>query len=294
MHRRSNLQCNQLYKDFSINDFNVTGTVRCDTPNLPQGMRPFSNRMCGNYDYTKNGLRTYGAYPTKTCSKLYKSKTPVETKVIEETPETVTIQTVTPAVKVTEEPGVKVTEEPVVQITQDAVGNVIEKTDAVKVTEEPAVKVTEESVMAVETFKTRKNNKEKFTNGRVTEKLAPYPSSLTSYSAYPYVTLYDIPTLRPIPEYELKNVPFYYADGVVYPSTTATRMNAVPVTYVPSTPILAGSRCAGNRTLNPVLISQERGNYAVMPHFVPTVPVATATIGIPTRNSTRMINYSRL
>ena len=293
MHRRSNLQCNQLYRDFSINDFNVTGNVRCDSNNLPQGMRPFANRMCGNYDYTKNGLRTYGAYPTKTCSKLYKSKIPTETKIIEETPETVTIQTTTPAVKITEEPGMKVTEEPVMQITQDAAGNVINKTQAVKVTEEPAIKVTEEPMIAVETFKTRKNNKEKFTNGRVTEKLAPYPSSLTSYSAYPYVTLYDIPTLRPIPEYELQNVPFYYADGVVYPTTTATR-SSIPVTYVPNTPILAGSRCAGTRTLDPVLISQERKNYAVMPHFIPTVPVATATIGVPTRNNTRMIQYNRM
>ena len=57
MHRRSNLQCNQLYRDFSVNHFDVTGPVRCDTTTLPQSMRPFSNRFCGNYDYTKNGIR---------------------------------------------------------------------------------------------------------------------------------------------------------------------------------------------------------------------------------------------
>lgn len=268
MHRRSNLQCNQLYNDFSVNDFNVTGNVRCDTPNLPQGMRPFANRMCNNYDYTKNGLKTYGAYPTKTCSKLYKSNQPVQSTIIEETPETVTIQTSTPAVVVTEVPSVKVTEEPVVQ-------------------------VTEQPVVAVETFKRRKTNKESFTNGKVTERLAPYPSSLTSYSAYPYVTLYDIPTMRPIPEYNLQNVPFYYADGVVMPTTIATKSSSIPITYIPSTPIIAGNRCAGTRTLNPVLVSQERGNYAVMPHFVPTVPVATATIGVPTRNSNMFVAIDR-
>lgn len=294
MHRRSNLQCNQLYKDFSVNDFNVTGNVRCDTMNLPQSMRPLSNRFCGNYDYTKNGLRTYGAYPTKTCSKLYKSPEPVKTTVVDETPETITIQTTTPATVVTEEPAIKVTEEPVVQITQDMKGNVIQTNEGVKVTEEPAVKVTEEPVVAVETFKTRKATREKFTNGKVTERLAPYPSSLTSYSAYPYVTLYDIPTLRPIPEYKLQNVPFYYADGVMYPATVATKASSIPITYVPSTPVLAGNRCAGTRTLNPVLISQERGNYAVMPHFVPTVPVATTTIGVPTRNNSVPVRYTRL
>ena len=285
MHRRSNLQCNQLYRDFSVNDFGVTGAVQCNTANLPQSMRPFSNRFCGNYDYTKNGLRTYGAYPTKTCSKLYKSDIPVDTKIIEETPATVTIQTTTPAVKVTEEPVVQVTEEPVVQITQDMQGNTIAKNDAVKVTEEPAVKVTEEKVMAVETFKTRKSGKERFTNGAV-ERLAPYPSSLTSYSAYPYVTLYDIPTLRPIPQYKLQQVPFYYADGVMYPATVASRANSVPVT-----PIIAG-KCAGNGTLNPVLVAQER-NFAVMPHIVPTIPMMTPSIGVSTRNNTVPIVYER-
>lgn len=257
MHRRSNLQCNQLYKDFSVNDFGVTGPIRCDPSTLPQSMRPLSNRMCGNYDYTKNGLRTYGAYPTKTCSKLYKSNVPAETKVIEETPATVTIQTTTPAVKVTEEPVVKVTEEP---------------------------------VLAVETFKKRKTNKEKFTNGKVTsvERLAPYPSSLTSYSAYPYVSLYDIPTLRAIPEYKLQNVPFYYADGVIYPSTTATRDSA-SVAYVP----INGNHCAGSGTLNPVIVSQER-NFAVMPHIIPTVPMLTPTVGVSTRNNTVPIVYERV
>lgn len=285
MHRRSNLQCNQLYRDFSVNDFGVTGAVQCNTANLPQSMRPFSNRFCGNYDYTKNGLRTYGAYPTKTCSKLYKSDIPVDTKIIEETPATVTIQTTTPAVKVTEEPVVQVTEEPVVQITQDMQGNTIAKNDAVKVTEEPAVKVTEEKVMAVETFKTRKSGKERFTNGGIAsvERLAPYPSSLTSYSAYPYVTLYDIPTLRPIPQYKLQQVPFYYADGVMYPATVASRANSVPV--------IAG-KCAGNGTLNPVIVAQER-NFAVMPHIVPTIPMMTPSIGVSTRNNTVPIVYER-
>jgi len=290
MHRRSNLQCNQLYRDFSVNDFGVTGDIRCDINTLPQSMRPLSNRMCGNYDYTKNGLRTYGAYPTKTCSKLYKSNIPAETKVIEETPATVTIQTTTPAVKVTEEPIVKVTEEPVVQITQDMQGNTIAKNDAVKVTEEPAVKVTEEQVMAIETFKKRKPRKEKFTNGRVrdaaVERLAPYPSSLTSYSAYPYVSLYDIPTMRAIPEYKLQQVPFYYADGVYYP---ASKQAVAPVAYVP----INGNHCAGCGTLNPVLVSQER-NFAVMPHIVPTVPMLTPTVGMSTRNNSVPVVYSRV
>lgn len=250
MHRRSNLQCNQIYPDFSINDYNITGDVNCDTMSLPQSMRPMSNRFCGNYDYTKNGLRTYGAYPTKTCSKLFKANKPAQARVVAETPDTRTIQTATPAVKVTEEP-----------------------------------------VVAIETFKQNKKRKEKFTNGKVTERLAPYPESLTSYSAYPYVTLYDIPTLRPIPEYELKNVPFYYADGVVYPSTTATKSSSVPITYVPTTPILSGNRCSGG--VDTVLVGRERGNYAVMPHFVPTVPVATATIGVPTRNNTMPVILKR-
>lgn len=234
MHRRSNLHCNQLYKDFSVNDFGVTGPVRCDPNTLPQSMRPLSSRMCGNYDYTKNGLRTYGAYPTKTCSKLYKSNVPAETKVIEETPATVTIQTTTPAVKVTEEP-----------------------------------------VLAVETFKQRKN-KEKFTNGGIAaiERLAPYPSSLTSYSAYPYVSLYDIPT------YKVQNIPFYYADGVI-------RNN--PVAYVP----INGNHCAGSGTLNPVIISQER-NFAAMPHIIPTVPMLTPTVGVSTRNNTVPVVYERV
>ena len=258
MHRRSNLQCNQLYRDFSVNDFGITGDIRCDTNTLPQSMRPLSNRMCGNYDYTKNGLRTYGAYPTKTCSKLYKSNIPAETKVIEETPATVTIQTTT-----------------------------------------PAVKVTEEQVMAIETFKKRKPRKEKFTNGRISqggiamqsqvplrgtvERLAPYPSSLTSYSAYPYVSLYDIPTMRAIPEYKLQQVPFYYADGVYYP---ASKQAVAPVP-------INGNHCAGCGTLNPVLVSQER-NFAVMPHIVPTVPMLTPTVGMSTRNNSVPVVYSRV
>ena len=49
MHRRSNLQCNELNRDFSIKNYPVT----CDVNNLPQNMRPFSNRFCNNYDYTK-------------------------------------------------------------------------------------------------------------------------------------------------------------------------------------------------------------------------------------------------
>lgn len=261
MHRRSNLQCNQLYRDFSVNDFGVTGPIQCNTSTLPQSMRPLSNRMCGNYDYTKNGLRTYGAYPTKTCSKLYKSNIPAETKVIEETPATVTIQTTTPAVKVTEEPIVKVTEEP---------------------------------VLAVETFKKRKPRKEKFTNGGISqqpslvpqrgivEHLAPYPSSLTSYSAYPYVSLYDIP------EYKLQGVPFYYADGVVVNTPAKNKVAVAPVAYVP----INGNHCAGCGTLNPVLVSQER-NFAVMPHIIPTVPMLTPTVGVSTRNNSVPVVYAR-
>lgn len=268
MHRRSNLQCNQLYRDFSVNHFDVTGPVRCDTTTLPQSMRPFSNRFCGNYDYTKNGIRTYGAYPTKTCSKLYKSDKPVDTTIIDETPASVTIQTTTPAVKVTEEP--------VVQITQDMQGNTLAQNNAVK--------VTEEQVMAVETFKQHKSGKEHFTNGGIgaVERLAPYPSSLTSYSAYPYVTLYDIPTLRPVPEYNV-SVPFYYADGTIYNRPFAPRSNTVP--------IITG-KCAGSGTLNPVVVAQER-NFAVMPHIVPTVPVLTPSIGVSTRTNTIPIVYER-
>lgn len=290
MHRRSNLQCGQVYRDFSINPYDVTGKINCDTSSLPQSMRPMSNRFCGNYDYTKNGLRTFGAYPTKTCSKLYKEKKPIQTAVIQETPTQVTVQTSTPATVVVEEPVVKVTEEPVVQITADMTGKVLEQKNGVKVTEEPAVKVTEEKVLAVETFTTKKPVKEGFTNGRVVERMAPYPQSLMSYSAYPYVTLYDIPTVRPIPQYSLQQVPFYYSDGVMMPATVATRNSSVPVTFIPNTPILAGNRCAGNNA--PILIGNDR-NFAVMPHFVPTVPAATATIGVPTRNNNLFVAFKR-
>lgn len=78
MHRRSNLQCNELNKDFSIKNYKFT----CDVNNLPQNMRPFANRMCGNYDYTKNGIPTYGANPVKTCNKNYIIITEEEPKVI--------------------------------------------------------------------------------------------------------------------------------------------------------------------------------------------------------------------
>ena len=178
MHRRSNLQCGELNKDFSIK----THPITCDVNNLPQNMRPYANRICDNYDYTKNGVRTYGAYPTKTCSQ-----------------------------------------------------------------------------------------KENFT----VEKMAPYPQSLMSYSAYPYVTLYDIPTVRPVP------------------TTIATRNNSRPVTFIPATPILAGNRCAGNGTLNSMLIENDR-NYAVMPHFVPAFPTSTASIGIPTRNNNMFVTLNRM
>ncbi len=180
MHRRSNLQCNELNRDFSIKNYPVT----CDVNNLPQNMRPFSNRFCNNYDYTKNGLKTYGADPVKTCSQ-----------------------------------------------------------------------------------------NEKFT----VEKMAPYPQSLMSYSAYPYVTLYDIPT------YTVQQVP----------TTIATRNNYRPVTFIPATPILAGNRCAGNGTLNSLLIENDR-NYAVMPHFVPAFPASTANIGIPTRNNSMFVSLNRM
>lgn len=186
MHRRSNLQCGELNSDFSIKNIPVT----CDVNNLPQNMRPFSNRFCDNYDYTKNGLKTYGAYPVQTCSK-----------------------------------------------------------------------------------------KENFT----VENMAPYPQSLMKYSAYPYVTLYDIPSVRPIPTYAVQQVP----------TTIATRNNSRPVTFIPATPILAGNRCAGNGTLNSLLIENDR-NYAVMPHFVPAFPASTASIGIPTRNNSMFVSLNRM
>ena len=141
-------------------------------------------RVYNNYDYTKNGLKTYGADPVKTCSQ-----------------------------------------------------------------------------------------NEKFT----VEKMAPYPQSLMSYSAYPYVTLYDIPT------YTVQQVP----------TTIATRNNYRPVTFIPATPILAGNRCAGNGTLNSTLIENDR-NYAVMPHFVPAFPASTASIGIPTRNNSMFVSLNRM
>lgn len=65
MHRRSNTHCNELNNDFSIKNYPFT----CDYNQLPQSMRPFANRLCGNYDYTKNGIPTYGANPVKTCKK---------------------------------------------------------------------------------------------------------------------------------------------------------------------------------------------------------------------------------
>lgn len=191
MHRRSNLQCSELNRDFSIK----THPITCDVNSLPQNMRPFSNRLCNNYDYTKNGLVTYGADPVKTCAQ-----------------------------------------------------------------------------------------KENFT----VENMAPYPQSLMSYSAYPYVTLYDIPTVRPIPTYTVQQVPVGYV-----PATVATRNNSRPVTFIPATPILAGNRCAGNGTLNSLLIENDR-NYAVMPHFVPAFPASTASIGIPTRNNSMFVTLNRM
>ena len=107
--------------------------------------------------------------------------------------------------------------------------------------------------------------------------MAPYPQSLMSYSAYPYVTLYDIPT------YTVQQVP----------TTIATRNNYRPVTFIPATPILAGNRCAGNGTLNSLLIENDR-NYAVMPHFVPAFPASTASIGIPTRNNSMFVSLNRM
>lgn len=65
MHRKSNTQCSEINSDFSIKNYQFT----CNYKQLPQNMRPFVNRMCSNYDYTKNGIPTYGADPVKTCKK---------------------------------------------------------------------------------------------------------------------------------------------------------------------------------------------------------------------------------
>ena len=65
MHRKSNTQCSEINSDFSIKNYKFT----CNYKQLPQNMRPFANRMCSNYDYTKNGIPTYGADPVKTCKK---------------------------------------------------------------------------------------------------------------------------------------------------------------------------------------------------------------------------------
>lgn len=65
MHRKSNTQCNEINSDFSIKNYPFT----CNYKQLPQSMRPFANRMCSNYDFTKNGIPSYGADPVKTCKK---------------------------------------------------------------------------------------------------------------------------------------------------------------------------------------------------------------------------------
>lgn len=70
MHRRSNLQCGELFSDFSVNDFGPQ--PNCNPFKIPQNMRPYSNRMCNNYDYTKNGIRTMFVNPIQNCKHAYK------------------------------------------------------------------------------------------------------------------------------------------------------------------------------------------------------------------------------
>ena len=80
MHRRSNLQCGELFSDFSVNDFG--SQPNCNPFKIPQNMRPYSNRMCNNYDYTKNGIRTMFVNPVQNCKNAFKPVLVVEKPVI--------------------------------------------------------------------------------------------------------------------------------------------------------------------------------------------------------------------
>lgn len=200
MHRRSNLQCGELFSDFSVNGFGYS----CNPCYLPQNMRPYSNRICNTYDYTKNGPRTMFINPAKNCSQ------PTNTIVMDTATEGTTVL-----------PTETVVQTEVIEPTQTPAS------EQFRIRRKPVV---------------RRTRKEKFTNGKVVENLAP-------------VTV----ATRVTPAMFIPSTPFI--------------TQGQPVACLPGNNCGTGS--AIGTVMEPVLL--ERNNFA-LPRYVPTVPVMPATV----------------
>ena len=211
MHRRSNLQCGELFSDFSVNGFGYS----CNPCYLPQNMRPYSNRICNTYDYTKNGPRTMFINPAKNCSQ------PTNTIGMDTATEGTTV----------------LPTETVVQT------EVIEPTQTTSQTVQTP---------ASEQFRTRRRpvvrrvRKEKFTNGKVVENLAP-------------VTV----ATRVTPAMFIPSTPFI--------------TQGQPVACLPGNN--CGAVSAVGTVMEPVLL--ERNNFA-LPLYVPVVPNVPAVPTVAT------------
>ena len=211
MHRRSNLQCGELFSDFSVNGFGYS----CNPCYLPQNMRPYSNRICNTYDYTKNGPRTMFINPAKNCSQ------PTNTIVMDTATEGTTVL-----------PTETVVQTEVIEPTQTTSQTVqTPASEQFRIRRKPVV---------------RRARKEKFTNGKVVENLAP-------------VTV----ATRVTPTMFIPSTPFI--------------TQGQPVACLPGNN--CGAVSAVGTVMEPVLL--ERNNFA-LPRYVPVVPTVPAVPTVAT------------